>query len=85
MSEERELSEKEIDDHLKKLMEDLENSNHVGLKRTLKLLLILVYNLRLDHNELKIKMLEFFKGEGIELEEKLERKITNLDLKNLYL
>ena len=57
---EREVSEKEIDDHLDNIM----NSDHIGdPSHVIKFLARILYNVRYDLNDLKLQLIKTFKEE----------------------
>jgi len=59
---EKEVSEEKIDKALESIMETPEE--HLDALHIVKLLAKLIYNLRYDLNELKLKLVEAFKNSG---------------------
>jgi len=60
---EEEASEKEIDEGLKTIMEAPDNKKFENITSTIKFLTGIIFNLRYDLNELKLKLIEVYKGD----------------------
>ena len=60
----REVSNKEIDDKLTEIIEYIDEQIDEHLPKIVRLLTKIIYNLRFDLNDLKLELLKVLKDEG---------------------